>query len=150
MAKQRLIVGISGASGAIYGVRTLEAAKAAGVETHLVMTKTAAMTLAYETDWTAKKVAALADVVHSPEDLGAFAQGGPSERAALLARWAARADTGEIVIFPHPHLEPGDVIQVGIPRAGMVGQRQVTGWALALGDLGGQRVELTGRSSWRI
>ena len=84
-----------------------------------------------------------ADEAATQADVQAMADG-------LLRAGAARVDTGEIVIFPHPHLEPGDVIQVGIPRAGMVGQRQVTGWALALGDLGGQRVELTGRSSWRI
>ena len=48
--KQRLIIGISGASGVIYGVRLLEALKTLPVETHLVMTRTAEVTLAHETE----------------------------------------------------------------------------------------------------
>jgi len=67
----RLIIGISGASGVAYGVRLLEALRPLPVETHLVMTKTADMTLAYETDRTAAQVRALADVVHGIGDLGA-------------------------------------------------------------------------------
>ena len=50
MADQRLIVGISGASGVIYGVRLLQALKRLPVETHLVMTRTAEVALAHETD----------------------------------------------------------------------------------------------------
>jgi 4-hydroxy-3-polyprenylbenzoate decarboxylase len=96
MVTQRLIVGISGASGAIYGVRTLEAAKAAGVETHLVMTKTAAMTLAYETDWTAKKVAALADVVHSPDDLGAAISSGSFRTLGMIVAPCSMRSVSEI------------------------------------------------------
>jgi flavin prenyltransferase len=69
--KNRIIVGITGASGAIYGIRLLEALKALPVETHLVMSKAAEMTLAYETDRTAKEVRALADVVHAFGDVGA-------------------------------------------------------------------------------
>jgi flavin prenyltransferase len=69
--KNRIIVGITGASGAIYGIRLLEALKALPVETHLVMSKAAEMTLAYETDRTAKEVRALANVVHAFADVGA-------------------------------------------------------------------------------
>ena len=69
--KNRIIVGVSGASGAIYGVRLLEALKGLPVETHLVMSKAAEMTLAYETDRTAREVRALADVVHAVADVGA-------------------------------------------------------------------------------
>lgn len=69
--KSRIIVGITGASGAIYGIRLLEALKALPVETHLVMSKAAEMTLVYETDRTAKEVRALADVVHAFADVGA-------------------------------------------------------------------------------
>ncbi|MBI1245864.1 MAG: UbiX family flavin prenyltransferase [Alphaproteobacteria bacterium] len=96
MATQRLIVGISGASGAIYGVRTLEAAKAAGIETHLVMTKTAAMTLAYETDWTAKKVAALAGVVHAPDDLGAAISSGSFGTLGMIVAPCSMRSVSEI------------------------------------------------------
>ena len=69
--KYRLIVGISGASGAIYGVRLLEALKESPIETHLVMSRAAEMTLAYETDRTVKEVRALADVVYPVADVGA-------------------------------------------------------------------------------
>jgi 4-hydroxy-3-polyprenylbenzoate decarboxylase len=69
-----MIVGISGASGAIYGVRLLQALKRLGVETHLVMSKTAEVTLAHETDVKVAQVKALASAVHAPADLAA----GPS------------------------------------------------------------------------
>jgi 4-hydroxy-3-polyprenylbenzoate decarboxylase len=68
---QRLIVGISGASGVIYGVRLLQARKSLPVETHLVMTRTAEVTLAYETDLKVKAVQALADHVHAVGDMAA-------------------------------------------------------------------------------
>ncbi len=93
---QRLIVGISGASGAIYGVRTLQAAKKAGIETHLVLTKTAAMTLAYETDWTVKKVRALADVVHSSEDLGAAISSGSFRTLGMIVAPCSMRSVSEI------------------------------------------------------
>lgn len=67
----RLIVGISGASGVAYGVRVLELLKAAGVETHLVMTKAAEMTLGYETGLKAKDVEKLAHTRYRIEDIGA-------------------------------------------------------------------------------
>ena len=73
---QRLVVGISGASGAIYGVRLLEVLKGSGIETHLVMSKSAEMTLAYETDYKPKDVKALASVVHPPADIGASISSG--------------------------------------------------------------------------
>ena len=57
----RLILGISGASGVVYGLRLLETLKPLDVETHLVMTKAAEMTLAYETDLKAAQLRGLAD-----------------------------------------------------------------------------------------
>jgi 4-hydroxy-3-polyprenylbenzoate decarboxylase len=70
-AIQRLIVGITGASGVILGVRLLQALRRLGVETHLVMTKPAEMTLAYETDLKLADVRALAAVRHAIGDVGA-------------------------------------------------------------------------------
>ncbi|MSO76940.1 MAG: UbiX family flavin prenyltransferase [Alphaproteobacteria bacterium] len=70
-ARPRLIVGISGASGAIYGVRLLEALRPLAVEVHLVMSKTAEVTLAHETDLKVADVQALADMVHAPGDMAA-------------------------------------------------------------------------------
>ena len=69
--KKRIIIGISGASGAVYGVRMLQMLKDLPVETHLVMSRAAEMTLAYETDLKAKDVQALADIVHGFGDVGA-------------------------------------------------------------------------------
>ncbi|MGY3369842.1 3-polyprenyl-4-hydroxybenzoate decarboxylase [Bradyrhizobium sp. GM2.4] len=57
---KRLIIGISGASGVTYGVRMLQLLRNAGVETHLVMSKTAELTFAYETDLKIAEVRGLA------------------------------------------------------------------------------------------
>ena len=74
--KQRLVVGISGASGVIYGVRLLELLRHTDIETHLVMSKSAEMTLAYETDLKPKDVKALASVSHPIGDIGASISSG--------------------------------------------------------------------------
>jgi len=74
--KQRLIVGISGASGVIYGVRILELLRDKDIETHLVMSRSAEMTLAYETDLKPKDVRALASVHHAVSDIGAAISSG--------------------------------------------------------------------------
>jgi 4-hydroxy-3-polyprenylbenzoate decarboxylase len=73
---RRLVVGISGASGTIYGVRLLELLKDTDIETHLVMSKSAEMTLVYETDYKPKDVRALAKVNHPMADLGASISSG--------------------------------------------------------------------------
>ena len=75
-AATRLIVGISGASGTIYGVRLLELLHKAEVETHLVMSRSAEMTLAYETDIKPKDVRALASVHYAVTDVGAAISSG--------------------------------------------------------------------------
>jgi 4-hydroxy-3-polyprenylbenzoate decarboxylase len=66
-----LIVGISGASGAIYGVRLLETLRRLGIQSHLVMSRAAEMTISYEIDRHPADVKALADVVYPIGDLGA-------------------------------------------------------------------------------
>ena|SRR5437868_5290478 len=73
---RRLIVGISGASGTIYGVRILELLKKTDIETHLVMSKSAEMTMVYETDFKPKDVKALASVNHPAADIGASISSG--------------------------------------------------------------------------
>jgi len=72
----RLIVGISGASGTIYGVRLLEMLRKTEVETHLVMSKSAEMTLAYETNFKPKDVRALATISYPAADIGAAISSG--------------------------------------------------------------------------
>jgi flavin prenyltransferase len=78
MAKHppRLIVGISGASGTVYGIRLLEVLRKAEIETHLVMSKSAEMTMVYETDLKPKDVRALATVHYPNSDIGAAISSG--------------------------------------------------------------------------
>ena len=74
---RRLIVGISGATGAIYGVRILDVlSKIEDIETHLVMTRAAKMTIQVETPHSAKEVEAMADVVHDINNVGASISSG--------------------------------------------------------------------------
>jgi 4-hydroxy-3-polyprenylbenzoate decarboxylase len=69
---RRVIVAISGASGAMYGIRLLEILHTdPEVETHLVVSAAAHLTIAQETDWEMDSVLALADVVHAPDAVGA-------------------------------------------------------------------------------
>lgn len=69
--KKRLIVGISGASGAILGIRLLEYLRPSEVETHLVLTPAARTTIVQETDWSVSDVFALADQHYGHADIGA-------------------------------------------------------------------------------
>ena len=72
----RLIVGMSGATGAIYGVRLLERLREAGVETHLVISRWGARTLLHETTWSRERVEALATASYAPADMGAVISSG--------------------------------------------------------------------------
>lgn len=74
---KRLIVGISGASGAIYGVRLLQVLQQLpDIETHLILSNAARQTLALETDFSLREVQALADVVHDARDIAASLSSG--------------------------------------------------------------------------
>jgi 4-hydroxy-3-polyprenylbenzoate decarboxylase len=68
---RRLVVGITGASGAILGIRMLEALKPTTIETHLVVSESACLTIVQETDWRLDDVLSLADVVYDFHDIGA-------------------------------------------------------------------------------
>jgi 4-hydroxy-3-polyprenylbenzoate decarboxylase len=81
---KRLIVGIAGASGVIYGIRTLEILKRAGVETHLVMSPAAELTMSYETDIKPKAVRQMADVFHPVGDIGASISSGSFPTMGML------------------------------------------------------------------
>ncbi|HEY4161903.1 MAG TPA: UbiX family flavin prenyltransferase [Dongiaceae bacterium] len=80
----RLVVGISGASGVVYGVRLLEILKPTVIETHLIMSRTAEQTLAYETDRKLKEVKALADHVHAAEDFAAEISSGSFQTIGMI------------------------------------------------------------------
>ena len=73
----RLIIGISGASGVAFGIRLLELLRPTPIETHLVMTKAAEMTLACETDIKPAQVRALADLNYGIGEVGAGPASGP-------------------------------------------------------------------------
>src|ERR1700720_2361209 len=73
---RRLIIGMTGSTGAIFGVRMLEALKASDVESHLIISKWAQRTLEHETRYTVEQVRGLANVVHSPGDMGASLSSG--------------------------------------------------------------------------
>ncbi|KAA0513392.1 UbiX family flavin prenyltransferase [Enterobacter vonholyi] len=82
---KRLIVGLSGASGAIYGVRLLQVLRSvADVETHLVMSQAARQTLSLETDLSLRDVQALADVVHDARDIAASISSGSFKTAGMV------------------------------------------------------------------
>jgi len=92
----RLVVGISGASGVIYGVRLLEALKPLPVETHLVMTRTAEVTLAHETDLKVVAVRALADVAYGVDDLAAAISSGSFRTMGMVVAPCSMRSLGEI------------------------------------------------------
>ncbi|HEU4691066.1 MAG TPA: UbiX family flavin prenyltransferase [Vicinamibacterales bacterium] len=72
----RLIIGITGATGTIYGVRLLERLRESGVETHLVISRWGARTLLHETPYTREHVEGLATVAYAPGDMGASISSG--------------------------------------------------------------------------
>ena len=74
--QRRLIIGMTGSTGAIFGVRFLEALKQADIETHLIISKWAQRTIEHETNYTIEQVRALASVVHSQGDMGATISSG--------------------------------------------------------------------------
>jgi 4-hydroxy-3-polyprenylbenzoate decarboxylase len=81
----RLIIALSGASGQIYGIRMLEILKqVAEVETHVVISPSAGITIAQETDYTPKQVEALADHLYRPGDIGAAIASGSFETMGMI------------------------------------------------------------------
>jgi len=80
----RLIIGVSGASGIIYGVRALEALKALGIESHMVASKAAEMTLGYETDLSIPQFRDRADHVYKMPDVGAPIASGSFQTMGML------------------------------------------------------------------
>jgi 4-hydroxy-3-polyprenylbenzoate decarboxylase len=92
----RLIVGISGASGVVYGVRLLQSLKALPVETHLVMTRTAELTLAHEADLKVSDVRRLADVAYRIDDLAAAISSGSYRTIGMIVAPCSMRSLSEI------------------------------------------------------
>jgi 4-hydroxy-3-polyprenylbenzoate decarboxylase len=82
--RSRLVVGISGASGVIYGLRTLDACRELNVESHLVVSKSAILTLQQETGLSAKALNERADIVHRVGDIGAAIASGSFRTLGMI------------------------------------------------------------------
>ncbi|MDE5444391.1 UbiX family flavin prenyltransferase [Bradyrhizobium sp. CSA207] len=93
---KRMIIGISGASGVTYGVRLLQLVRNAGVETHLVMSKTAELTFAYETDLKIAEVRALANVSHAIDDMASAISSGSFRTAGMIVAPCSMRSMSEI------------------------------------------------------
>ncbi len=102
--RKRLIVGISGASGAIYGVRLLQILRRVDVETHLIMSRAALLTLALETDFGRADVDALADVVHNNSDIGAACASGSFGALGMIVAPCSVKTLSEIATGVTPSL----------------------------------------------
>jgi 4-hydroxy-3-polyprenylbenzoate decarboxylase len=96
LAAKRLLIGISGASGAIYGVRLLELMKDSGIETHLIISRAARLTLAHETDISVADVEALATVVYPEQDVGAACSSGSFRTLGMIVAPCSIKTMGEI------------------------------------------------------
>jgi flavin prenyltransferase len=83
-AARRLVVGITGASGIAYGIRALEVLKQAGIETHLILSKAAELTMTYETDLKSNDLRARASVWYSSGDIGAAVSSGSFRTMGML------------------------------------------------------------------
>jgi 4-hydroxy-3-polyprenylbenzoate decarboxylase len=95
-ASERLIVGISGASGVVYGIRLLEALGPLPVETHLIMSKSAEVTLAHETRMKVAEVQALADVRYPAGDMGAAISSGSFHTRGMVVAPCSMRSLAEI------------------------------------------------------
>lgn len=81
---RRMVVGITGASGTIYGIRVLQALRAMKIESHLVVSKAGDRTRSLETDLSASALRALADKVYAPEDIAAAISSGSFQTMGMI------------------------------------------------------------------
>ena len=94
--RPRLVVGISGASGVVYGLRVLDAARELGLESHLVMSRAAALTLSQETSLSLADAQARADVAHRAGDVGAAIASGSFRTLGMIVAPCSVRTMGEI------------------------------------------------------
>ena len=98
--QDRLIIGISGASGVAYGFRALQLLRNAGVETHLVMTRTAELTLAYETTLKIEDVRAAAMCVHEIDDMSAPISSGSYLTSGMIIAPCSIRSMRDLLVIP--------------------------------------------------
>jgi 4-hydroxy-3-polyprenylbenzoate decarboxylase len=101
---RRLIVGITGASGAIYGVRLLELLRETDIETHVIISRAGQTTLAAETSLKVADVEALADVVHQNTDIAAACSSGSFRTLGMVIAPCSIKTMGEIATGVTPNL----------------------------------------------
>ncbi|PJD92390.1 MAG: aromatic acid decarboxylase [Legionella sp.] len=94
--KSRLIIGISGSSGIIYGIQFLKALQPLPIETHLIVTKAAQLTRAYETELSYTELKELADVSYHPEDIAAPIASGSYATMGMIVAPCSMNTLGEI------------------------------------------------------
>jgi flavin prenyltransferase len=92
----KIIIGISGASGAIYGIELLKALKACNVETHLMISRTGQITIAHETPYSLEDVRALATHTHKVDDLAACTSSGSFKTAGMIIAPCSMRSLGEV------------------------------------------------------
>jgi 4-hydroxy-3-polyprenylbenzoate decarboxylase len=93
---RRLVVGISGASGAVYGLRTLDALRELDVESHLVVSRAALLTLSQETEVSAEELMDRADVTHRLSDVGASIASGSFRTMGMIVAPCSVRTMGEV------------------------------------------------------
>lgn len=93
---ERIIIGISGASGAVFGIRALELLKPLPIETHLIISPAGAITIAEETDYSLEQVKQLADKVHPAKDIAACISSGSFRNRGMLIAPCSMRTLGEI------------------------------------------------------
>jgi len=81
---KRLVVGISGASGVVIGIRLLEVLRSTDIETHLVISPAGRTTIAHETEWTIRNVTDMASVHYNPTDIGSAIASGSFETMGMV------------------------------------------------------------------
>jgi len=96
MDPKRVIVGITGATGTIYGIRMLELLRTAGIETHLVVSSAGEMTRAYETNLSKEELRALADVAYDIHDVGAALSSGSFKTLGMVIAPCSMGTLAEI------------------------------------------------------
>jgi 4-hydroxy-3-polyprenylbenzoate decarboxylase len=96
MGTNRIIIGISGASGMIYGIRFLEMLNKASIETHLIVSKSAQLTRVYETEFSLAELKAKADVYHSWNDVGASIASGSFQTLGMIVAPCSMKTLAEI------------------------------------------------------
>ena len=95
-ARKRIIVGISGASGAVYGIRLLELLRQTDIETHLILTRSAQVTIALETERKVREVLELADVVYASADISASISSGSFRTLGMIVAPCSMRSLAEI------------------------------------------------------